>query len=150
MALLLRHPVPSDRQGYSERQDNWHCGYCTDEFSVLCLLRHRMDVIERVFLQNVCMCMCKLVRACALCVPACVFAGCCCNTPRGLFVCAFLICSHQGSFRLGIDEFCKQREAKVMERLEGGGEASEALSHLDMSPTPTRSSRFAVLFTVYA
>jgi hypothetical protein len=42
----------------------------------------------------------------------------------------------QGSFRLGIDEYVKQREAKVMERLEGGGDVSvDAARMSELSPT---------------
>lgn len=41
---------------------------------------------------------------------------------------------HQGSFRVGIDEYVKQREAKVMERLEGGGELPS-----DLAPSPELS-----------
>ena len=47
----------------------------------------------------------------------------------------------QGSFRLGIDEYVKQREAKVMERLEGGGDVSmDGIRLSELSPSrPSRS-----------
>jgi hypothetical protein len=46
----------------------------------------------------------------------------------------FMYC--QGSFRVGIDEYVKQREARVIERLEGGDAPSDGFgSSPDLSPT---------------